>query len=122
MLTVFLLLLCILETIVLILNNFNIISIDKTFNTGLILDSFVFTIFLLTILYQGATINDFFAVHINIMRENKTIINDLYRNKVIYFSKNYVSNNFVYNYAADNIKKMHKDDVSKIPEYLKELL
>ena len=76
-----------------------IVTVDNGFILNMNLDMFWTSLVCLFYIHHGGKLNGSFQTHIQIMHENKNIVDDIYRNRKLYFSENYESESYLYGQA-----------------------
>ncbi|EAS04223.2 transmembrane protein, putative (macronuclear) [Tetrahymena thermophila SB210] len=84
---------------------FKITKLEVCFITIIISDTSFLFIIILMLCYYCCKVNQSFLVHENILKGNKSIISDIYRNRHKYFSDSLKSQNFIYNVGIQKIKQ-----------------
>ena len=88
----------------------------------MISDAFILTICCIILFIYGAKVNEMFNVHINLMRENKKICIDLYRNREMFFDPTFKSNNYIYNQAVQFFSKRCNNCMINLHDRLESLI
>lgn len=97
-------LLCLSLLTLLALGVFKVITLEKPMIAVIISDIVVFLVLIMLLVYYCAQANEMFGVHENILKGNKSICSDIYRNRSFWFRDGFRSTNYIYNKGVEKIK------------------
>ncbi|EWS71846.1 transmembrane protein, putative (macronuclear) [Tetrahymena thermophila SB210] len=105
------------------LGTFKVIKLEACFVVIILSDTAFLFLIILMLCYYCSQVNESFQKHQNILRQNKSIIGDIYRNKQKFFKEDYKSHSFIYNIGISKIQQEAKYKSQGNPiTYTQELL